>query len=1043
MIRFFAGHPTAANLLMLIFLIAGIATVPQLSRETFPDFSINAVEIRVIYPGASPETVEEALCFRIEDAIDGLRDVDESRCEAREGVAIATIEMMDSGDLNRFLRDVASKINAIADFPTNAENPVITELNRTDRVAAIAVSGPMAPADLRAYAEGVKTRILRTGTISQVSISGFSQQIVRIDLNHTAVRRYGLSASEVADAIRRMNLNLPAGNLTLNDREILVRVDDERHLPGRLAELVIRGGAKGGTVRLGQLARISTDFQDAENKVLLNGQRAALLQISKTKNQDTLTVRDAIDAFLKKERQTAPPTVVYKITRDISSIVRDRLQMLIRNGLQGLVAVFLVMWLFFSFRLALWVSLTLPISFLGTFVVMVLFGYSINMLTMVALLISIGLIMDDSIVIAENIAAQRDKGKEALESVVDGVREVSVGVISSFLTTACVFLPLAFLEGNIGKVMKVVPVVLLITLTVSLIEAFLILPHHIRHGGSPGGSGAGRFKKAFENRFNWVREKGLGRLVTLAVKRRYLTAGLVLFAFLVSAAMMAGGVLKFRAFPDLEGDVIEARILLPQGTPLAKTEAAVTQVTEALTRTAEQLSARQSDGKKLLRQVLVQFSLNRDAYETGPHLATVTADLLTSEQRATTLDEFKSAWRAETGVLPDALSLTFKDPQIGPAGGAIEIRLQGDDLNDLKSASTELAGWFGRYRGVTDLHDDLKPGKQEIRVRLRTGATQLGLDARTIGGQLRTALQGEVASEVFIAGLDAEIRVSLESAGRDSLTDLEDFPITLASGQQAPLGSIAMLTLDRGVSRIGRIEGRRTVILRGDVDALVANVSEIMNDTRQRFLPDLLKKYPGMRIATEGEVAEQAETRRSMIRGFLIGIFGVFILLSFQFRDYIEPLIVLVAIPMALIGVIWGHLLMGLEISMPSMLGFASLAGIVVNDSILLIVFIKLRTAKGIPIVEAASQASLQRFRPVLLTSLTTIAGLIPLLFETSVQAQILVPLVASLAFGLMASTFMVLVVVPVLYAILHDLSPRMAGISAPPEPPEQVPSNP
>lgn len=1019
MIRYFAAHPTAANLLMVMLFVAGAIALPSLQRETMPDFSTDSVEVRVIYPGAAAESVEEAICQRIEDAVDGVTEVDEVRCDAREGIGSATIDMLEGGNLDRFLAEVKTEIEAIDDFPENTEKPVIRQLNRTDRVISIAVTGPMAEPDLKVYAEELKDRLTRLSEISQVELRGFSDRQIRVALDSLALRQLGLSVVDVAGIIDRQSIDLPAGSIETGERDVLVRFADERRSPQAFEDLIIRGGESGAEVRLGEIARITDQFELDEERVLFNGQRAVLLQISKTKAQDTLTVKNAVEDFIEDERQRAPPSVTFALTRDIASIVQDRLQMLIRNGGQGLLLVFLVMWLFFSFRYSFWVAMALPASFFGTLFVMTLLGMSINMLTMVALLIAIGVIMDDSIVIAENIASHVRQGKSPLDAAVEGTRQVSVAVISSFLTSVCVFLPLAFLEGDLGKVLEVVPIVLIVTLSVSLVEAFLILPHHMAHAVDRERSGG--FRQRFDDGFERLRESVLGRIVDKAVDWRYLTIGLVVAAFLVSLSMIAGGVLKFRAFPDLDGDVIEARILLPQGTPLARTEEVIGLVSAALKRVDQAFSARLGGGQNLIRNLLVQHNVNSDAFESGPHVATVTADLLSGEARNMRIDDILSRWRAEAGKIPDVIALTFKEPQIGPAGAAIDVRLQGDDLDRLKSAALELQAWLGRYAGVVDLNDDLRPGKPEIRLRLGEGAVRLGLDATAIAAQLRAAYHGSTAAEIQVGPESFEIDVQLSRGDQNSLADLEYFTVTLPDGGQVPLLEVARMEFGRGVARIARIDGRRTVTLRGDVDPLAGNTNEILADTKARFLPQLQERYPGVIVSLEGESAEQSKTQGSILRGFLLGLLGVFILLSFQFKDYFEPIIVMLAIPFALIGVIWGHLLMGLELSMPSMIGYASLAGIVVNDSILLVTFIKIRSQEGIEVDKAAQLASRARFRPVLLTSLTTIAGLLPLLFEQSLQAQILVPLVTSLAFGLIASTVLVLIVIPALYAILHD----------------------
>ena len=1019
MIRFFAAHPTAANLVMALLIGAGLIALPSLKRETMPDFSKDAAQVQVVYPGASAADVEESICQRVEEALDGVTDLDEIRCEAREGIGTATVEMAEGGDLDRFLSEVGTEIDAIDDFPDLAEDPVVRQLNLTDLVISIAIAGPMSEPDLKVYAEQVKDRLTRLPEVSQIKLQGFSERQIRIALDAVALRQYGLSVADIADMVERQSIDLPSGKVETAERDILVRFLDERRSPRAFEDLVVRGGETGAELRLGQIAEITDRFELDEKRLFFNGQRAALLQVNMTKAQDALTVKRKVEEFLEQERSRAPPTVSFVLTRDVASIVEDRLTMLLRNGQQGLLLVFLVMWLFFSFRFSFWVTMGLPASFFGSLAIMTMLGLSINMLTMVALLIAIGLIMDDSIVIAENIASHLRKGKSPLDAAVDGTRQVTIGVSSSFITSICVFLPLAYLEGDMGKVLKVIPVVLIVTLSVSLIEAFLILPHHMAHAIGKNNNSA--FRRWFDAGFERFRESVVGRLVDLAVEWRYLTVGLVLMALLASLSLIAGGHLKFRAFPDLDGDVIEARILLPQGTPLARTEAVVAEVARALERVEAAFAAGLPDGETLVKNLLVEYDVNADAFESGPHIATVTADLLAGERRKLRVDDILNRWRAEVGTVPDVLSLAFKEPQIGPAGLPIDMRLQGDDLVMLKAASYDLMAWLARYRGVVDLSDDLRPGKPEVRLKLRAGATALGLDATMIASQLRGAYHGRTAAEIQVGPESFEIDVQLSARDQDSLADLEYFAVTLPGGGQVPLSAVAKTEFGRGFARINRIDGRRTVTLRGDLDSELANLNEFLADTRSRFLPGFSERYPGVTLSLQGESAEQATTQASMAKGFLLGLLGIFILLSFQFRDYVEPVIVMLAIPLALIGVVWGHLLMGQDLSMPSMIGYASLAGIVVNDSILLVTFIKIRTREGAEVVEAARLASRGRFRPVLLTSLTTIAGLLPLLFERSLQAQVLVPLVTSLAFGLMASTILVLFVVPALYGILHD----------------------
>jgi len=1024
MIRFFASHPTAANLLMVALVAIGLLSVGNLRRETFPHFAARKVEVRVVYPGAAAEEVEDAICRRIEDALERVDDSEEMISEAREGVGLVVVEMASTGDLQVFLDDIRSEIDAIDDWPALAEAPVIVERGRTDRVISVGVTANATVPDLKALCENLEVRMRRETGVGLVELRGFSDHQLRVELSMQALQQHGLSVADVAAVVQGQSVDLPAGTITTRENEILVRFVDERRTPADLAELVIVAVPGAGEIRLGDLGSVTDRFELDEAKILLDGRRAGVLEVHKSRSEDTLRVRDAVAAFVDRERQRLPATVELTLIEDMSSIVRDRLQMLTVNGIQGLVLVFITMALFFSFRFSFWVAMGLPVSFLGGLWAMGVLDQSINMVSMVGLLLALGLLMDDAIVLAENIAAQRQRGKAPLEAVVDGVAQVRNGVISSFLTTVCIFGPLLFVEGQMGRVLRVMPVVLILVLAVSLIEAFLILPNHLSHTLERMGPDAkrGRIRRAVDGSIDWLRERVLGPAVDFCVSYRYLTVGLALGILVFSLAQVASGRLKRAAFPEIDGDVIEARLLLPQGTPLGRTDDVVARITDALGRVDERFRPRQPGGAALVQHVQVAFNVNRDAFESGPHVATVTADLLAAETRDARIDEIFAAWREEIGAVPGVIALQFKEPAIGPAGLAIEIRLLGDDLVLLKAASTDLMEWLNGFPGVLDLTDDLRPGKREVRLRLQEGATGLGLSAGEIARQLRAAFQGITASEIQVGREAYEIDVRLAEQDRSSLADLETFRVVLPGGERVPLVQVARFDEGRGPARIAHVDGQRAVTIQGDIDRSKLNAEELTATLKAKFMPGFRERHPDVELVLAGEAKESKTTGSSITRALMIGLLGVFFILSFQFRSWIEPLMVMVAIPFSLVGVIWGHLALGLDLTLPSIFGFVSLAGVVVNDSILLVVFIKMRRAEGVDRLDAARQAGRDRFRAVLLTSLTTIAGLLPLLAERSLQAQILIPLAASIVFGLLASTVLVLLVLPAMYSILGDI---------------------
>jgi len=1022
MIVWFARHPTAANLLMAAIMILGVVTLPQLLRETFPEIENDKVEVRVVYKGATTAEVEDDICRRIEDAVDQITDIDEVRCEAREGLGIATVLMREGSRMTRFLEDVKSEIDAITDFPQLAEAPVVQELGRTDAVVSVAVSGIEDAVVLKAYAEDLKSRLQMLDEISGVTIKGFSTHQLRIEIPAATLRRFGLSAEDVAVAVQRQSVGSPAGELHGGREDVLLRFDDRRKTVAELGELVVISGATGAAIRLDAIARITDRFELEEQKVLFNGRRAAVLDITKTRAQDTLRAYDAVRDFVARENEVVPAGIELALTQDRSSPIRDRLDMLIRNGGQGLLAVFAVLWLFFNFRFSFWVTMGLPVAFLGALFVMPAMGISINMISMVGLLIGVGLLMDDAIVIAENIAARRDLGDAPMQAAITGVQQVLPGVLSSFATTVLVFGSLAFITGNIGQILRVLPIVLIVVIAVSLVEAFLILPNHLAHSlMNSAGHEPSRFRRGFERAFAHFRDRSFGPLADRAIEHRYFSVGVVLMLLMLSIAMPLGGKLKFTGFPVTEGDVVEARVLLPQGTPLARTEAVVERLQSAARELNDEFKQMQPMGRDLVRNITVIFAENPDAYESGPHVARVIIDLLGGELRATSLEEFRNRWRERIGMPPDVIALKFSEPAVGPAGRAIDLRLIGTDLEQLKAASLELVEWLNGFSGVKDLSDDLRPGKREYHLTLKDSAGVLGLDANAIAGQIRAAVQGYKVDEFPLGAQNYEVDLRLSLADRKNIDDLERLSIVGPDRALIPLPVLVHIKEARGWARIHRVDGRRTVTVQGEVDREQANAQELLQLARQEFFPALRERYPSVHLDVQGASSETADTGRSIVRNVLLGLFGVYILLAVQFRGYLAPVCVMAVIPTALIGVIFGHLALGYDLTLPSMVGMASLFGVVVNDSILLVVFMRNARRAGKSAREAAREASRARFRPILLTSITTVAGLLPLLTETSLQAQILIPLAVSLAFGLTTATLCALFLVPALYCILDD----------------------
>ncbi|PWE31231.1 AcrB/AcrD/AcrF family protein [Maritimibacter sp. 55A14] len=1022
MIRWFAGHPTAANLLLVLIFAAGLMAAPTLKRETFPDFRPVEAEISVIYRGATAEEVEDAICRRIWDAVESVENLEELTCTAQGGVARAIATMAPSGDSARFVNDLRTEVTAIDDFPDQADPAIVRELHRTDNVTSVAVAGNLPAAHLERYAADLQDKLSTLPGVARVSISGFGTRQFRITVPRAVLEQHNLTVTKLAATIGAQSIDRPLGTLETADREISLRFTDERRSAAGLASLVVLSRPNGAELTLGQFATISEHYAPEEERAFLDGQRAVFLQVDKALGADALKVFDHVAELVAVERVALPDTLRLEIVKDMTSIVRDRLTMLVENGVLGLILVVAVMSVFFRPGFAIWAAMGLPVAFMGAFAAMALQGLSLNMMTLVALLMAIGIVMDDSIVISDAIAEAAAGGASRTEAAVKGTLAVMPGVLSSFATTIAVFGPLAFLAGELGAILEVVPMVLIAALAASLAEAFWVLPHHLSHGLKGAEKPPSRFRAGFDARFERFREKRIGAMADMAIRRRYLVTGATIAALIVTVGLLGGGYLKREAIPAIDGDVLEARILMPQGTPFARTSEVADRVSAALGRVDSVFAPDQPDGAALVKSVQTRFNYNATAGESGPHVATISADLLGAETRTVTLDEIVTLWREEIGDVPGALAILLTEPSIGPQGIAIEIRLSAPDLEELARAANRLLAEVQTYAGVLNVTHDLRPGKPELRLRLAEGATGLGLTARDVADQIGAAYLGRVITTVQQGDIAHEIELEQAAEDRDSHDDLRDFTITLPDGHTVPLSTVALFDEARGWSAITHIDGQRTVTVQADVDTRIGNADAIVSEMSNSFLPQLAAEFPGLGFEVAGQSANSAETVVSILRGFLIGLVGIYVVLSFQFRSYVEPVIVMMSIPLAFIGVVLGHLIMGYNISMPSLIGAASLAGIVVNNAILLVQVIKSRTAEGMDLARAAGQASRARFRPILMSVSTTMMGLVPLLLETSTQAQTLKPLVISVVFGLFSATILVLIVLPAFYAMLGDL---------------------
>ena len=1017
MISFFVRHPVASNLMMLLFCILGIGVLSNLERETFPEFTASTVAASVVYPGASARDVDEEICTALETALTGTSGMTELTCLSVDGRATATAELEEGGDLTLFFNDVFSAVSSINDFPADAESPTVEIQARSDLVALVAVSGISGKQGLIEYSDQLAERLRVLPGVAEISVAGITDRELQVVFDQDALHRFGLSPRNIVDAIQARSLSQPLGSADLDENSLVLRYADTRRSVADLEDLIVLQNQSGSFVRLRDLAEVQLRDTDENIASYIDGDQAAILSVSKSKTADSIRVFEAVDQVLSAERAAYPDPFRITVTNNMTELVEERLQLIVENIAVGLVLVFFTMWLFFSLKEALWISAALPVSFLGTLFVMSVLGITINMITLVALLMAVGLIMDDSIVIAENIDKWRTRVGPA-EAASRGALEVLPGVTSSFLTTACVFGPLLFLAGDMGQILRFIPMVLLITLAISLFEGFFILPHHLSHG-KPGKPELHKPRLA-DRGLEWVKERCVLPIAARLVSLRYLTLGSVFAALILSVGLIASGSVKMIGFPTTESDTLTIRFSLTSGISRERTVATVDQLLEGLRQVDAELTPKTEGGAPLVERVLVRYAVNSEVYDNGSNTATITVDLLSSAQRNVSADAVLEAWRLAAGPIPDLIQASFSQSEVGPGGFDLDVELTGYDLAELEAASAALRTELLKRPDVVEAFQDFYGGRQEVRLTLNEYGYLVGLTPQALSDQLRSAFQGTETDSFRSNQSDMTVRVKLDDTVAN-LIELERFPILVGEGKLVALSTVAEMTLSQGYPTITRKSGKALARIRGKIDTEAVTSTQLAAVISNELEPELQQSFPGVEIGISGASAEQAESQSSLMKLLLLGLVGIFMVLAFQFRSYTLPFVVMLSIPFALIGTILGHWGMGMDISMPSLIGFASLAGIVVNNAILFLTFFQTHL-KGDDYLAASLDAVRARFRPILLSTSTTIAGLVPILFETSPQVQTLVPVVVSVAFGLLASMVLVLLVFPALISVYFDM---------------------
>jgi multidrug efflux pump subunit AcrB len=1027
----FTRNTVFANIVLVLFFLAGFMGTRNIIKETFPEFSLDMIAITVPYPGADPEEVEESISRKIEDVLEGLEGVKQYTTRSMENQGTANIEVKKGYDVQEVLERIRSKVNAISTFPVDAERPIITEVILRDTVMVIDLSADMDERRLKEWVEAVKDQVQDLPGISRVSVFGSRDYEISIELSEERLLQYGLTIGKVADAIRRSNLNLAGGTLRTRGEEIRVRTVGRRYTGKEFSGIVVLAGPGGDLVTLDQLATIRDGFTEDPIRATVDRQRSMLLLVSKTHEEDALAISRTVNKFIRDMGARLPAGAVARVLYDSTDMLRARIQLLLKNGAIGISLVFLLLWVFLDLRLSFWVGLGVPVSLAGAVGILWGVGGTINMISLFGLIMVLGILVDDAIVVGESIYVHRKRGQPPFAAAVEGTSEVAMPVVAAVTTTIVAFLPLYFIGGIMGKFIAILPIVVVSALMISLVESLVLLPAHLSHlpelnhrdekHRSAWRRGVDRFHHMTSSGLEWTVNRLYEPFLRQALFWRYISFFTAMAVLMLTLGLVRGGFAKFEVFPKMDGFVVTSHVEFPNGTPPRVTQQAVEQVEAALVRLNGRLKTLSGDLLVQNRLALVGQTLEQMP-RTGPNVGSVQAFLLPSEKRGVHSSDILVAWEKEVGPIAGIKSLTFEEMEAGPPGAPIEVWLQGHEMPRILAAADDLMKRLAQFDGVYQIRSDFSPGKNELRLHLKPQARTLGLTVSDLARQIHSGYYGQEALRLQRGRDDIRVKVRYTRAERQQLSELEQVRIRTPGGREVPLMSVADISFGPGYATITRTDGMRRVAVSADVDTNRANANEIFAELSSSFFPRLRQHYPGLKVSTQGEKKKMRESFDSLFIGYPLALLGIFIIMATMFRSYVQPFIIMFTIPFGIIGAIFGHLLLGYDLSLMSVFGIVALTGVVVNDAIVLIERINENLAEGVPFFYAIRQGGARRFRAIILTTITTVGGLAPLIMETDMQARFLIPMAISMAAGVAFATVLTLVLIPSLLVILNDL---------------------
>jgi multidrug efflux pump subunit AcrB len=1016
-IEFFARYPIWTNVLLFGVLLFGFIALSNLRYSTFPEIEPNQIIIQVLYPGASPEEVEEGVILKIEENLDGLDGIDRVTSTSSENIGVVNVETISGADMDKVLTEVKNAVDRISSFPLGAEKPVVFQQKFRSRALSIVLYGETDLRTMKVYAEQLRDDLIASPSISQVSIQGYPGVEISIEVSEANLRRFQLSFDEIARRVQSENVNLSGGKFETRDEEILIRAYGREYTAAELENLVLRGDSDGNMIYLKDVASVRERWEDSPNKTYYNDQTAVVLNIDKTKEESVLEVADLAKEMVAKFNEENK-VIVAQVLNDNTISLRQRIDLLVNNGMIGLVLVVLSLSFFLNLRISFWVAIGIPFSFAGTFLVLSFAGITLNVISLFGMIIVIGILVDDAIVVAESIFTEFERGKNGIRAAIDGTTVMVGPVTTSVATTILAFMPFFFLDGFLGRFIWNMAAVVVAALVFSLIESFLILPAHLAHSkGLHDHSKDSFLRKKIEKIIHFLTHRMYAPSLKFALDHKWITISAPIATVLVTVGLFAGGFIGFTFFPFIDGDNMPVNVSLVAGRQEGDVEAILKKIEGVVWEVNAEMSAERADGQDVVLGIKRDIGSN-DFGDTGSHTGRLTLQLLDGEQRGMDSYLIANRVREAVGSVPEAQKISFGLASL--FGKPVSVSLLGSNIDELNKASALLTAELEQFSTLRDVSLGSKEGRREIDIKLKPRAYSLGLTLRDVAGQVRQGFFGQEVQRIQRNRDEVRVWVRYTPEDRSSLGFLDRMQIRTQDGSEYPFGELAEYSLTRGITSISHLDKKRELTVEADLSDASLDLPPILAEIREEVVPRVLAQVQGVQVSYEGQSRDQAKTGASFQRTFPLAFAGMFIILILVFRSYVQAILIFGLIPFGVIGAFWGHGIQGIQVNTLSVYGILALTGIIVNDSIVLVDKINRNLRDGMLIYDAVFDAGVARLRPILLTTFTTSFGLAPLIFETSRQAQFLIPMAVSLAYGLMFGTFLILVVLPAGFLVMN-----------------------